>query len=252
MQTNASPSKTAPARHVIFRNIDRPSADYIDRLRKAGATYTLAFAGPLGLGCGIALNSSIRPARPGFTLLGPAFTVLAEDHLMPMYATTMIQPGDVLVIAGGGESDVAIWGGSMTRSALLRRAGGVVVDGKICDSAIFNGATQNPMWDVPVFSRGPAPAYNSWERPGSINVPVEIAGHVVEPGDLVVGGDDGVAVVPKARLREAVEKAEAFQAMVPGWQQGITEGKTWFEVLGLPRVVKKLAVPEFDGPDFGR
>ncbi len=88
--------------HKIIRDIERPPEGYVARLRAIGAVYPVAFAGPLGLGSDIALTPAIRPMRQGMEILGPAFTVLAEDHLMALYATTLIQPGDVLVIAAGG------------------------------------------------------------------------------------------------------------------------------------------------------
>ncbi|CAA9387534.1 MAG: hypothetical protein AVDCRST_MAG93-9545 [uncultured Chloroflexia bacterium] len=233
--------------YSITRDISRPSPEYLERLRKAGAIYPVAFAGPLGLGANLTLTPKIKPVRPRLNILGPAFTVKAHDHLMPMYAMELAQPGDVLVIDAGGYSSVSIFGGSMTWSANLRKLGGVVINGMICDSGSLVGPDVKPIHEVPVFCRGAVGAYTTWDLPGLINVPIFIEGHRIDPGDLIVGAQDGVAVVPRARLEEALIKAEAFVERVPGWHDPMRiEGKTWFEVLGLSEIIERLRIPEKD------
>ena len=44
--------------------------------------------------------------------------------------------------------------------------------------------------------------------PGSINVPVHIGGVVIVPGDILVGDDDGLVVVPLGMAEEVLEKAQ--------------------------------------------
>lgn len=62
----------------------------------------------------------------------------------------------------------------------------------------------------------------------------------------MIGGEDGVAVVPRARLREVAEGAEAFLGEAVAWQAGIDEGRTWFDVLGLKATIDVLGIPEAD------
>lgn len=231
--------------YSITRDIPRPSPEYLARLKKAGAIYPVAFAGPLGLGAEVVLTPEIKPVRTGLHIMGPAFTVKAHDHLMPMYAMELAQPGDVLVIDAGGYSDVSIFGGSMTWSAELRKLGGVVINGMVCDSGSLVGPEVKPIHDIPLYCRGAVGSYTTWELPGSVNVPIFIDDHRIDPGDLVVGAQDGIAVVPRARMQEALAKAEAFVANVPKWHDPMTlEGKTWFEVLGLSDTIRRLHIPE--------
>jgi 4-hydroxy-4-methyl-2-oxoglutarate aldolase len=231
--------------YKIVRDIPRPTQAQYDRLTKAGAAYPVAVAGPLAMGAQLALNPGLKPIRPHLRICGPAFTVKAHDHLIPMYAMQMAKPGDILVIDAGGWSSVCIWGGSMTWSATIRKLGGVVINGMVCDSSGLIGPDVNPIHKTPLFSLGATPAYTTWELPGSINVPIYFDGHRIEPGDLVLGDDDGVAIIPHAEIDTAITKAEAFQATVPAWHDPMRlENKTWFEALKLEGVIQKLNIPE--------
>ena len=231
--------------YKIVRDIERPSQSVYDQLKKSGGDYPVAFAGPLALGSQIMLTPAIRPIRPNIRILGPAFTVKAHDHLIPMYAMQLAKPGDVLVIDADGWSNVCIWGGSMTHSAHLRQLGGVVVNGMVCDTCELIGPEISKKYDVPIFSLGPAGGSTTWEKPGSINVPVYIDGHQIDPGDLIVADNDGVAVIPKARISEAVKLSATFQSYIPAWHDPMNnEGKTWFEAIGLEPAIKKLGIPE--------
>src|SRR5262249_54296117 len=50
---------------------------------------------------------------------------------------------------------------------------------------------------LPAFSRSVSPGACDKDGPGEINVPISCGGTVVAPGDIVVGDEDGVAVVPR-------------------------------------------------------
>ena len=65
----------------------------------------------------------------------------------------------------------------------------------------------------PVFARGITPRnfhYPAGLDHGAVNVPVVCSGVLVEPGDLVLGDDDGVVVVPRRIAAEIVEAASAY------------------------------------------
>src|SRR5262249_13675036 len=149
-----------------------------------------------------ALSSDIRPLYPDIRMVGAALTVLCfpGDNLMTHKALQMVQPGDVLVI-DDGDYDTGCFGHRSAINALSRGGVGVVASGSVRDAAMLRRDR------FPTFSRSVSPRAPQKNTPGSINVPVQIGGIVVCPGDIVVGDDDGVVVVPLPMARLILEKA---------------------------------------------
>lgn len=135
-------------------------------------------------------------AKLDTVLCGPAITVRVRpgDNLMIHKALMMVEPGDVLVIDGGGDLTQALVGGLMRTTCLAKKLGGLVLDGAIRD--VREWAEDG----MPIFARGHTHRGPSKEGPGEINVPVACAGLVVQPGDLVLGDADGVIAIPAAEL----------------------------------------------------
>ena len=132
--------------------------------------------------------------RPGVALLGTALTVRVRsgDNLMIHKALQVARPGDVLVVDGGGTIDRALIGDIMKNVAKSRGLAGAVIDGAIRDSASFRED------DFPCYARGVTHRGPFKDGPGEINVAVCIDGDVVNPGDIVVGDDDGVLFISPA------------------------------------------------------
>jgi regulator of RNase E activity RraA len=139
------------------------------------------------------MDAGIR-SRTGRPLSGPALTVVCRpgDNLMLHKALAMAAPGDVVVVGTGGNVTSAVFGELMGRSAASARIGGLVVDGAVRD---VEALTQ---LRLPVFSRSVCPGGCDKDGPGEINVPIACGGAAVLPGDIIVGDEDGVAVVPQA------------------------------------------------------
>ncbi|TXH51946.1 MAG: RraA family protein [Burkholderiaceae bacterium] len=158
--------------------------------------------------------------RPGTALLGTALTVRVRsgDNLMIHKALQLGRPGDVLVIDGNGCVDRALMGEIMKNVAMARGFAGVVLDGAIRDSAAFRED------GFPCYARGVCHRGPYKDGPGEINVPVSISGMVVQPGDIVVGDDDGVVfiapheaeAVAAASRRKLTEEATTMDAIARG------------------------------------
>ena len=144
-------------------------------------------------------------ARLDTVLCGPAVTVRVRpgDNLMIHKALMMVQPGDVLVIDGGGDVSQALVGGLMRTTCVAKQLGGLVIDGAIRD------LTEWAEEGMPIFARGPTHRGPSKDGPGEINVPVSCAGLAVLPGDLIVGDADGVIAVPAAEAAEVLRRSQA-------------------------------------------
>lgn len=124
-------------------------------------------------------------------LLGTAFTVKARpgDNLMLNKAIDMAQPGDVIVVEGQGDSKNALMGELMVRWAKNKGVVGFVIDGAIRD---YKYISEN---SLPVYATDITPAGPYKNGPGEINFPISIQGVVVNPGDLIIGDQDGIVVI---------------------------------------------------------
>lgn len=156
------------------------------------------------------LGPGLRPLREGQVLVGHAFPVqVARVNTVPdrpyvglLAALDAIGPDEVFLASASAGDEVAIWGELITNACMHRGAVGAVCNGFARDTTMLR------QLDFPVFSRGTVP-YDSNGRTEITGhgVPVQFEGVLVEPGDLIVGDDDGVVSVPRAVVREAIESA---------------------------------------------
>lgn len=152
--------------------------------------------------------------RPVFTtkFAGPAVTVLLkkEEHKDGAAASQGMldaidtaPPGSVYVMVLPDGADFAGVGGLMATAMKYRGLAGAVLDAGVRD------IPQIKRIQFPVFSRGvvPSTSINHYRFAGA-NVPVTCAGVRVNPGDIVVADEDGVAVVPRAKAAEVLKRAQ--------------------------------------------
>jgi 4-hydroxy-4-methyl-2-oxoglutarate aldolase len=154
----------------------------------------------------------LRPMTVHVVLVGRCRTMLWADMAHPdarpyeleLAAVDGCRPGDILIAAAGGSARSGIWGELLSTAA--RNAGclGVIVDGAVRDVRPMRAM------GFPVFARHTSP-YDSRDRQRviDVDVPVEIAGILFSPGDLVVADDDGVVVIPKAVETVVIKRAWA-------------------------------------------
>ncbi len=153
------------------------------------------------------MDPGIR-SRSGFPLCGIAVTVNCRpaDNLMVHKALQVAEPGDIVVVCTCGNTTSAVFGELMCHTAAATKLGGIVVDGAIRD---MDGITR---LGFPAFSRTVCPGGCDKDGPGEINVPISCGGTVVAPGDIVVGDDDGVVVVPRAHAEEILALVGELEA----------------------------------------
>ncbi|MPT05984.1 MAG: RraA family protein [Delftia sp.] len=199
-----TPSSQWPAGYRIHPRAAGPKADVVQAFK---AIPVAAIGDAMSRNVG-AIGLRQYHARLEAVLCGPAVTVRVRpgDNLMIHKALMMVQPGDVLVIDGGGDVSQALVGGLMRTTCLARGLGGLVIDGAIRDLCEW---AQDGM---PIFARGHTHRGPSKDGPGEINVPVACAGLAVLPGDLIVGDADGVIAVPAAEAAEVLRRSQAHLA----------------------------------------
>lgn len=156
------------------------------------------------------LAPRVRPLYPGARLTGYALTVSVVDVEEPparedwyrgeILAVDSQKPGDVMVVS---TSSGSYWGELLATASRFRGARGIVGDCYARDTADLIEMR------YPTFVRG-ALAYDSLGRidVDGVGVPIECAGVKVNPLDLVIGDDDGVAIVPRGVAEEVVRLAE--------------------------------------------
>ncbi len=153
-------------------------------------------------------GATLRPMHAEGVLAGPAFTVKTRpgDNLMVHKALDIAASGDVIVVDAGGDLTNAIIGEIMMNHAVKRGLAGIVIHGAIRDYGTIR--RQNwPVYAAGVTHRGP---YK--DGPGEIGGSVAFDGMVIEPGDLILGDDDGLVCVPFHATAKVLADTQAKQA----------------------------------------
>ena len=222
----------------VIRDIERVDRSIIDEAASFPSSILADVAGRRG-----ALSGRIQPLAPTMKFAGPAVTVEVRpgDNLMIHAAMALARPGDVIVVDGKGDLNVALMGEIMCQQCAAMGVAAVVIDGAVRDSEALREL------GFPVYAAGLNPNGPTKFVPGRVNHPISIGGVTVNPGDLIVGDADGVTVIERAKaaamLPLAHEKVEAEskriadiksrKALRPGWLDGalraagvIKEGET--------------------------
>jgi 4-hydroxy-4-methyl-2-oxoglutarate aldolase len=187
---------------VIVTSIERPGPEVVAACRSLYTGLVLDHLGKHG-----GMEPEMKPVWGGAFLCGPAVTCLGADWRIRSMAADLAEPGDVIVLAAGGLKERACFGDMTATCWKSKGIEGVVIDGAARDVARLRSLA------FPVFARGVTPRnfhYPAGLDHGAVNVPVVCAGVLVEPGDLVLGDDDGVVVVPRRTAAQIVEAASAY------------------------------------------
>jgi regulator of RNase E activity RraA len=155
------------------------------------------------------MRAEVRPLFPQAKSAGFALTVQtvpareitpAAPYAGELAAVDALQKNDVMVVS---HSDWSFWGELLSTAARYRGCTGIVIDGFTRDT--------RPIIEMgfPVFCRGIHSADSMGRLDVSAhNVPIQCAGVMVDPGDLVLADYDGVVVIPHAVAEVALQRAE--------------------------------------------
>jgi 4-hydroxy-4-methyl-2-oxoglutarate aldolase len=192
-------------------------SDALDKLGLKGAV------------CGLAPQT-----LPGRRVAGRAVTVklgapmegLPKRHL-GAGAIMAADAGDIIVVEHRGNKHVSGWGGLLSRGAIKKGIGGVIVDGSFrdIDEARDLGLPVFALPPVPVTARGRVAEHD-------FNCPITISGIAVYPGDWLVADGSGVVFIAAARLSEVIAEAEQILARETLMARDIDGGTPIGDVMG--------------------
>ena len=210
---------------TVIHDFPRPAPDVVEAFRNQSPATLHEAMGKKG-----AMSFPIKPLYPGMRLCGPAVTVSGgpADNLMIHTAMALTKPGDVLVVDFKGMTEAGPWGDILTVAALQRGLAGLVIDGCVRDAVTIRDM------GFPVFCRGTSMKGTTKSLViGDVNTAIVCGGVVVAPGDIVVGDDDGVVVVPQAEAAATLVNAAERERMEDELREKLRSGLTTVEVLKL-------------------
>ena len=191
-----------------------------DVLRQMGYLYQTL---PPGI---LPLKDDMKVAGLAFTIKGSKNLELQDEMKQRAEMLQAIEPGSICVWDTSGDDESAQWGEIMTMASMRRGCRGAVVDGGVRDTDRILGL------DFPVFCR-----YRTSNgmlgrfRMIGYQMPVQIGGVLIRPGDVILGDIDGVLVVPSEIAFEVLEKAEAIRDNEKEIKQMVLEGLSPVEIV---------------------
>jgi regulator of RNase E activity RraA len=181
----------------------------------------------------------VAPLKPGSRMVGVARTLrylpMREDldTLATLGARSNaqraviedIRPHEVLVIEGRGDRRAGSLGNILALRLQARGAAGIVTDGAFRDSPNIRKL------DIPSYAAAQNANTNlTIYHPADYDLPIGCGGVLVEPGDAVVGDEEGVVVIPAALASEVAHDAIEQEIKEHFIYQRVSEGASVFEV----------------------
>jgi 4-hydroxy-4-methyl-2-oxoglutarate aldolase len=209
---------------IVKRHIERADKDAVAQLAKLGTSTVHEAMGRTGLA-----QPVLPPIWPGARVGGTAVTVLLQpgDNWMMHVAAEQLQPGDIVVAACITPNTDGFFGDLLATSFRARGAVGLVIDGGVRDVQTLREM------EFPVFARAHCAKGTVKATLGSVNVPIVLAGVLVNPGDAVIADDDGVVVVPADRVGEVAEAAARREALEESKRVRLAAGELGLDIYDM-------------------
>ncbi|MCF8105673.1 MAG: 4-carboxy-4-hydroxy-2-oxoadipate aldolase/oxaloacetate decarboxylase [Desulfohalobiaceae bacterium] len=217
--------------YLIKDDFERPEAGILEVLSTLSTPNVSDALGRFG-----GMDSNIRSLFKGVKVTGPAYTVMnySKDNLMAHYALKYANPGDVLVVTQQGSKRGSGWGELMSLAAKVKGLAGLVIDGPVRDVSELEEI------GFPIFSNGVMAEGTVKKNPGAVNYPVCCGGQAVSPGDVILGDDDGVVVIPFSKLEKTVQKAKSIEENEVLMKKRILSGESIYDILGLGKYLNDI------------
>lgn len=129
------------------------------------------------------------------------------NEKLPLQAIDESNEKNIIVCDAGG-IEVGVFGGCMCLAMKVKGIQALVIDGGVRDTPEIKS------YNFPVFAKCATPSsIDGYIAPVNIDTSIQCGGVLVKPGDIIVGDDDGVIVIPKERLKEVIEKGLRYEKL---------------------------------------
>ncbi|MFN2460287.1 MAG: 4-carboxy-4-hydroxy-2-oxoadipate aldolase/oxaloacetate decarboxylase [Candidatus Velthaea sp.] len=222
---------------IVVRTFERSAPERIAPLAERGVATVHEALGRTGL-----MRSYMRPIYPGASIAGNALTVSVApgDNTMLHVVVELCRDGDVLVIAPTSPCEDGYFGDLFGGALKARGVRGAILEAGCRDVRTLK-EIDFPVWSKAVFAQGTVK-----ETLGDINLPLVCAGRRVEPGDAIVADDDGVLVVPRARIDEALNASLARVEKETANRRRFASGEVGLDVYGMREKLAAKGLTYYD------
>ncbi len=220
---------------TVRRNFPRPSAAELAAFANTPTGFIVDSMNGRG-----ALSYKIKPVSTAHSFHGVAVTCEAGpgDCLAAFGTLDVIKPGDVVLVKADSFTETAVIGDLLFGMMKNNGAVAFVTDGLVRDVPGIIGV------GIPCFSAGVTPNSPAKTGPGTVGLPVVVGGVAVDSGDIVIGDQDGVVIVPRARIAETLKHLEQVRKLEAGLEAKVKGGLKKSDI--VDSILKPGTIKEVD------
>lgn len=218
---------------IVVQRFERTSLADVAALAEFGVATIHEAQGRKGL-----LASYMRPIYGGAAAAGNAVTVSVPpgDNWMIHVAVEVCREGDILVVAPTSPSDAGYFGELLACSLKSRKVRGLIIEAGCRDVKALS-EMKFPVWSRAVCAQGTVK-----ETLGDVNLPLVIAGQLVNPGDIIVADDDGVVVVARGEVRSVTAKSREREDKEAASREKLQAGQLGIDIYGMRDKLKAKGI----------